>query len=375
MPTVIDARTGLSVPESLWGEIKLCWDRNARLWSLHIPYQTDTVAGLPVAVPDSKGVYPEGSVVVGVDEGVINPMAFSICNRERNTVDALVISGRQIRSVKRLRNKHLGSLTRALSKTTSGSRRNKKLMAKKKKTIAKTARQSRNANHTVAKKGTDWVREHTKDPVTGVQRPVRLAVGDLGGFEKNTKKERRANRQQRQQFSQTERGKQETYLSEKTGLKVEKIPEHHTTQTCPKCLTRAKQKNRNYVCGNCGVRVPRDVVGAGNIGSRAENGGMGVTSVTPIIPWVNNDTEVVVTYQRAVRKWDKTQSGRHSQNQADTAKAGWGGIKSAVEALNRASIDEPVVVVAGERQKLQSAVERKPRGRRRFTSPKTTTSA
>ena len=117
------------------------------------------------------------------------------------------------------------------------------------------------------------------------------------------------------------------------------------------------------------------MVGAGNIGSRAENGGTGVTSVTPIVPWVNDDTKVVVTYKRAVRKWDKTQRGHHSQYQAATAKAGCGGIKPAVETLNRASVDEPVVVVAGQRQKLQSAVERKPRGRRRFTSPKTTTSA
>lgn len=66
MPTVIDARTGVSVPNALWGEITLCWSRDAREWSLHIPYRTDSVLGLPQAQPDADGTYPADTVAAAV---------------------------------------------------------------------------------------------------------------------------------------------------------------------------------------------------------------------------------------------------------------------------------------------------------------------
>lgn len=43
VPTMTDSATGLPVTHASWGEIQLCWDRDARRRSLHIPYDIDRV--------------------------------------------------------------------------------------------------------------------------------------------------------------------------------------------------------------------------------------------------------------------------------------------------------------------------------------------
>lgn len=335
MPTVVDARTGLPVPNRLWGEITLCWNRDAREWAFHIPYETSMVLGLPHAQPGTDGSYPASTVTVAVDEGIINPMALSVRDTETNTVDALVISGRQIRSIKRQRNKTVGSLQKALSKTKPGSRKRKKLAAKLKDTRAKTDRQLRNADHHVAKRASDWARTQAVDTTTGEIRPVRLVVGDVRGIEQRTKQRRHARKNQRQQLSQWSRGRQEQYMSEKTGLPIEHVPEHHTTQTCPKCSARLKPLGRTYSCKNpdCGLTLHRDVVGTGNIGSRAEHGGTNASKNTPIVPWIDDDTTITVTYQRAITGWTTEQSATHSRHQHARSQVGG---KHVVEAQNRA---------------------------------------
>lgn len=93
-------------------------------------------------------------------------------------------------------------------------------------------------------------------------------------------------------------------MSEKTGLPVERIAEHHTTQTCPKCLTRQKPRGRTYNCKNpeCDLVAHRDVVGTGNIGARAEHGGTSVSKDTPIVAWIDRQHDrVLITYQQAVQ--------------------------------------------------------------------------
>jgi putative transposase len=327
IPTVIDSQTGAPVPSSRWGEILLCWDRDARQWSLHIPYAT-TVA----VVPQGEVADPT-AVVIAVDEGIINPMALVV--RDGQRVDGLVISGRGIRSIKRLRNKHVGSLQKALAKTTNGSRKHKRLIRAKKRTQAKTDRQLRNADHHVARRATDWIRERSVDTETGEIRKVALQIGDVRGIEKNTNKKRRASRSTRQQLSQWSRGRQENYLVEKTGLRIDYIPEPHTSQTCPGCGTRRKPSGRVYACKACGLVMNRDIVGAGNILSRAMNGG---DHASVISPWIDDSSTITVTYRRSQREWSTDQTARHSFHQHAQQRAGgmWGE-KNAVEAQNRAS--------------------------------------
>ncbi|MDP3972396.1 MAG: transposase [Candidatus Nanopelagicales bacterium] len=352
LPDVRDARTGLSVPPSAWGEIVLCWDRDARRWSLRIPYRT-TVPTLP-----QGELTDPGTVLVGVDEGIINPMALAA--RSGNRVEGLVISGRGIRSIKRLRNKHIGSLQKALSRTKNGSRKHKRLVAKKRKVQAKTDRQLRNADHHVSRLAANWMFDLATDGHTGEIRPVVLAVGDVRGIERNTNRKRRASRSTRQQLSQWSRGRQERYLAEKTGLRIDYIPEAHTSQTCPTCGHRRKPSGRVYACPTCGNRMNRDLVGAGNIQARANNGGDRDTAISP---WIDGDTTVTVKYRRSQRHWSPDQCARHGFHQLAQQRAGTRDEKSAVEAQNRAS--QTRLAVAKEQLVSQPTTNLAVRGRGR----------
>ena len=48
------------------------------------------------------------------------------------------------------------------------------------------------------------------------------------------------------------------------GIKMVKISEAYSSQTCPHCGYRHKPVNRNYEC-QCGYKQHRDIVGAINI--------------------------------------------------------------------------------------------------------------
>ncbi|MHB8319117.1 MAG: hypothetical protein ACYDEP_07820 [Acidimicrobiales bacterium] len=61
IPVLLDSATGEPVSLELWGEIQLCWDQDARRFSLRIPYQTERTGSL-------------GDAVTAVDEGIINSM-------------------------------------------------------------------------------------------------------------------------------------------------------------------------------------------------------------------------------------------------------------------------------------------------------------
>jgi hypothetical protein len=64
------------------------------------------------------------------------------------------------------------------------------------------------------------------------------------------------------------------YKGKFQGVKLEKIGEQYTTQSCPKCGHRHKPSGRNYQCKNpeCDFIGVRDLVGAANIKNKFENG-------------------------------------------------------------------------------------------------------
>jgi putative transposase len=198
-----------------------------------------------------------------------------------------------------------------------------------------------------------------------------LVVGDVRGIEQNTRKKQRARKSQRQQLSQWSRGTQETYLAYKTGLILEHVPEYYTSQTCPKCGTRRKVSGRIYKCKNpeCGLVIHRDVVGGVNIRSRSVNGGENKSKTTQILPSIDENTIVSVTYQRTQHFWTKPQSVLHSYHQDALGRSGVSSKsvgKSAVEAPNRAATSSNISIktssVAGKFQKVQPATIRKSRG-------------
>ena len=83
LPTLLDPATGLDVPPADWGELRWCWDRDGRRWALHI------------AVPAQRAPALDPIRVMGVDEGVINPMTIGV--QTLDGFDVTVINGRHAR--------------------------------------------------------------------------------------------------------------------------------------------------------------------------------------------------------------------------------------------------------------------------------------
>lgn len=72
-------RSGLVVAPDRWGEMKLCWDRAARGWALHISYRC-LDDSLPSASGPAAGDRTDEAVrlvTLAVDEGIINSMTLA----------------------------------------------------------------------------------------------------------------------------------------------------------------------------------------------------------------------------------------------------------------------------------------------------------
>ncbi len=191
--------------------------------------------------------------VAAVDLGEIH--AITITDGE----EAEVISGRELRSVKRYRNKTVGKLARKQSRCSKGSRRWKRLQAVKSKVIAECHRRTTDLNHKITRLAVDWcIQHHVKT----------LVIGDVTGIAQKTKGEKRLNRKNRQKVSQWEFYKQRQYLEYKcdeVGIETTLESEHGTSKTCPRCGHKQKPNGRNYNCPACHLKIHRDVVGACNI--------------------------------------------------------------------------------------------------------------
>ena len=289
LPTVYDSTTNKQVSPELWGEIQLCWDINARRWSLHIPYTTERQQS-------------SGNNVTAVDEGIINSMALATWVDEK-TIDVTIINGREGRAIKRLRNKSVGKLQHKLSKAKNGSKHHRRLMLAKKKIKAKANKTLKDFDHQVARRAANHVLAHNSG---------RLVYGDVRGIEQRTKERLSANRHQRQNLSQWSRGRQERYTNEKTGLECEHLNEAGSTKTCPACGARNRPTGRDYRCRACGFACHRDAVGAINILQKAIHG-----TYVPIGPDVN----IRVTYLRAVTRWSKDQRETYRKVQCRKVRA------------------------------------------------------
>ena len=233
--------------------MQLCWDRNAGKWSLHI------------SVPTPKPPQGNPDIIAAIDEGIINPMTVAI--ETEDSYDVLVVNGRHARAVKHYRNTRIATLQEKLSRCVKGSKRWRKLNAKRKRIEAMTDSALHNANHQTTRKVADFMQAHDAG---------RIVTGDVRGIEKSTRKDEakrvRNTKNQRRRLSQWSRGRQETLLEHKTGMAIEHINESWSSKTCPACQTRNHPNGRGYHCHNCGFTCNRDAVGAINILIRAKNG-------------------------------------------------------------------------------------------------------
>lgn len=284
VPVVTEPATGKTVPVACWGEIKLCWDRDSRAWSLHI------------AVPTNAPPKLDPAKVLAIDEGIINPMTTAVQTAEG--FEVTIINGRHARAIKRRRNVAVAGLRKKMAKGKKGSRQWRKYQRALKRAGAKATAALRNIDHQVSRKVAAVAQEHD----TGT-----IVVGDVRGIEQKTKQveKRRFGRDQRRRLSQWSRGQQEEYLAYKTGVELGRVAEHHSSKTCPACLTRHRPWGRNYRCGYCGFALHRDAVGAINILMRAKHG-----EYRPI----DRDAKITILYRRATPL--KVSARRKARNRA-----------------------------------------------------------
>ena len=231
-------------------EIELCYCNGL---ALHITYD------------DGKLAYQNDVLTetVGVDLGEIH--AISACATNGKSV---IITGRKLRSIHRLRNKLIRKIQKAQAKCTKHSRRWKKLQRKKRYILSKSKHQVEYKTHEITKNFVDWCVENGVKYVfcgnpEGVQRNT--SGRKKKNWTKNKKKIRK--RKVSQKLSNWNFGKVVEYLEYKLqakGIKFEKISEAYSSQTCPVCGQRHKTSNRNYHC-SCGYTAHRDVHGAHNI--------------------------------------------------------------------------------------------------------------
>lgn len=251
LPVVTDSTTGQDVNPDLWGEIRLCWDPDARKWTVHITYRT---AALPVLNPANR---------LAVDDGIINPMTAAVMTADG--FDVTVINGRSARAVKHRRNTAVAHLRTKMARCTKGSRQWRRYNAACKRANSRAQSSLRNVDHQVSRKVANLAVAHD----TGT-----IVVGDVRGIEKSTTQadKRRFGKDQRRRLSQWSRGRQERYLAEKTEVELTHLDESYSSKTCPACLTRNRPTGRHYQCHGCGFTCHRDAVGAVNILMRSIHG-------------------------------------------------------------------------------------------------------
>ena len=214
--------------------------------------------------------HKESGQVAGVDLGEVNIAAVVT---ERG--DALVVSGRALRSVKRLRNKRHAALDSLISRCKPGSKRHRRLVKSKAKASAKMYRQQRDILHKASRQVVDFCQ---------VNEVKSIAVGDVRDVQDGVNLSTNSN----QKISQWPHGQFVKYVAYKSagqGMKTGYIPEDYSTRTCSYCKHKRKNapRGRVYACPRCGAVIHRDANGATNICSRARYGSYGSVQVQTIM--------------------------------------------------------------------------------------------
>ncbi len=190
-----------------------------------------------------------------IDVGEVHTIAAVAENGEN-----IILTGRKLRSIHRLRNKRLAELQRKMSKCTKGSKQWIKYNRAKKYVLSKSEKQLQDGLHKTTHQFVNWCVENEVKEV---------AFGDIDGVQRNTsrcKKKKVRRRTTNQKLSNWSFGKLYAYLKYKLEvekIKIEKHDENYTTQQCPCCAKKRKVSSRLYKCP-CGYSNHRDIHGASN---------------------------------------------------------------------------------------------------------------
>lgn len=169
---------------------------------------------------------------------------------------AIVVTGRKLRSIKRFRDKEVAKVKSLRSRCKKGSRRYRKLSKAIYKLHQKADNQIKDAVHKTTKLFLDYCIKHN---ITTVY------YGDLDSATRGTKG--KINSHVGQKLNEWCYGRIVQQLGNKLGrygIKLIKVDEAYSSQTCPVCGERTKTSSRNYLC-SCGYAQHRDIVGAMNI--------------------------------------------------------------------------------------------------------------
>jgi len=173
-----------------------------------------------------------------------------------NNGNAIIITGRKIREIKRYRNKEMGKLKSKMSKCEKGSNNYKKYNHALWNLKYKIDRQILDCVHKITKLYLDYCLENNIS---------KIYYGDLDSCTRNSSE--RVGKIAGQKLNQWNYGEIMQQLHnklERYGIELVKVSEAYTSQTCPSCGKRHKPTNRNYIC-ECGYTQHRDLVGAMNI--------------------------------------------------------------------------------------------------------------
>jgi len=170
--------------------------------------------------------------------------------------DGWLVNGRELRSLRRQREKTKQHLQVKMDRKKKGSTRWRRLKTAKARQLRKLDRRLRDLLH----KATTGIVSTLLN--TGVQT---LVVGDLKGIRDGLDYGPKSN----QKLHQWLYGRtifQLRYKAERVGMAFELQDESYTSQTCPACGERHKPNGRVYRCNGCGFTGHRDVhVGPVNI--------------------------------------------------------------------------------------------------------------
>jgi putative transposase len=227
-------------------EARLVYDLKQRRYFWHL------------VVEDGQEPAPSpGDRTAAIDLGEIHPVAIT------DGEEACIVSCRELRSIAQQTNKELAALQKKQARCTRGSRRSRRLNRARRKLLARQKRRRRDLEHKVSRATIDWCQEKQ----IGV-----LAIGDVRTVADQTKAKKRLARPERQKISNWTHGTMRRYLGYKAaaaGISVQdRVPEHHTSQTCLACGHRHKPQGRIFTCPACGFVFPRDGVGCANLLSR-----------------------------------------------------------------------------------------------------------
>lgn len=189
-----------------------------------------------------------GNETAGVDLGEIHLAA------THDGQECCIYNGRYLRSVRRYQNKKKGEIAARLDIMKRGSKRWKRLRARKVVILRQLDNQLRDILHKQTTKLVSTLHQG------GVQTVV---IGDVRDIRKDLDYGARANQNMHQWLHGQVRW-MISYKAEQNGMDIVLQDEAYTSQTCPACGNLHKLGGRQYRC-KCGFEYHRDGVGAYNI--------------------------------------------------------------------------------------------------------------